>query len=129
MEGDIICTICNAIFFKSSELVQHLTLHSKQELSQALAHLQDLLIQCKGIVEKLKRKEKSCKENESKDINRERKHFLFNVISVRDVNILFDNPAKLETIYDKCEDYSNDEQTSCHEEDTSVRHSLGFLMK
>ena len=49
METDLICIVCNDIFPDSSKLCKHhQALHSKQELSRALLHLQVLLKQCQA---------------------------------------------------------------------------------
>ena len=119
MEESLICSVCNEFFSASSELTQHQELHSKQELSQALVHLQDLLTQCRYVVGKLKRQEKP--DNEIEINGKKRKHFLFDIMNVRDVNILFDNLNNGEGINIKCKDPCDDEEAYFQDEDNIVR--------
>ena len=119
MEESFICPVCNEYFSASSELTLHQELHSKQELSQALVHLQDLLAQCRYVVGKSKGQEKPGNEFEIK--GKKRKHFLFDVMNVRDVNILFDNVNNEEDTDVKCKDHCDDEQTNFQDEDNIVR--------
>ena len=119
MEANLICPVCNEFFFASSELAQHQTLHSKEELSQALVQLQDLLTKCRYVVRELKRQIKSGDEIEI--IGKKRKHFLFDIMNIRDVNTLFDNLNNEEGVDAKCKEPCDDEQTNFQDEDNIVR--------
>ena len=119
MEKSLICPVCNEFFSASSELTHHQELHSKQELSQALVHLQNLLTQCRYVVGKLKRQEKP--GNEIEIMGKKKEHFLFDIMNVRDVNILFDNLNNEDGIDIKYKDSYDNEETIFQDEDNIVR--------
>ena len=128
MESELICVVCNAIFPSSSELIPHQTLHSKHEISQALVHMQILLIQCTSKIKKLQNSDELSDDPATKSApTKPNRHFLFNVMSIRDIDILFGNPAKFETLDTQCKDDSDIDQSSVHDDFNLVRFGTHIL--
>ena len=128
MESELICVVCNAIFSSSSELIPHQTLHSKHEISQALVHIQILLIQCTSKIKKLQNSDELSDGNTTKGAQTKKKqHFLFNVMSIRDIDILFETPAKFKTFDANCKVDSDIDETSVHDDNNVVRFRTHIL--
>ena len=128
MESDLICVVCNAIFSSSSELIPHQTAHSKHEISQALVHMQILLIQCSSKIKKLQNSDESSEDTATKGApTKPKHHLLFNVMSIRDIDILFENPAKFENLNIQCKGDSDIDQSSVHDDVNSVRFIICIL--
>ena len=122
MESDLICVVCNAIFSSSSELIPHQSLHSKHEISQALVHMQILLIQCSSKIKKLQNSDESSEDTATKGApTKPKHHLLFNVMSIRDIDILLESPAKVESFDANCKGDSDIDQSSIHDDNNLVR--------
>ena len=128
MESELICVVCNVIFSSSSELIPHQTLHSKHEISQALVHIQILLTQCTAKIKKLQNSEELSDGNTTKGAQTKKKqHFLFNVMSIRDIDILFETPTKVQTFDANCKVDSDIDETSVHDDNNVVRFRTHIL--
>lgn len=128
MESELICVVCNAIFSSSSELIPHQTLHSMHNLSQALVHMQILLIQCTSKIKKLQNSDELSDGTTTKGAQTKKKqHFLFNVMSIRDIDILFETPTKVQTFDTNCKVDSDIDETSVHDDNNVVRFRTHIL--
>ena len=127
METDLICIVCNDIFPDSSKLCKHhQALHSKQELSRALLHLQVLLKQCQAAFKRFNQDKLDDGNATKNKINKRKQHKFYNIMRVNDVNMLFETSANVEATDMHRKRCCTDDQTSYHDDIYLVRIYIPF---